>query len=141
MFVVYTDGACRGNPGPGGYGAIILDDGVLLKEFSGGSKKTTNNRMEMAAAIIALRSLPEEADVIVFSDSKYVVDGITKWIKGWQNNNWVTKSKSEVKNKDLWIKLLMASANKKVEWRWVKGHAGNSKNERCDQLAKAAIPS
>ena len=140
MFVIYTDGACSGNPGPGGYGAVVLIDNKVVKEFSGGSQATTNNRMELAAAIVALRSTPTGSSCKVFTDSKYVQDGITKWIKGWLRCNWVKKTGGVVKNRDLWKKLHDLDKARHIDWIWVKGHSGNKWNERCDELAKAGIP-
>lgn len=134
---IFTDGACKGNPGPGGWGAIIRY-GKHEKELSGGEADTTNNRMEMMAAIRALDTLIEPCNVILHTDSTYVKDGITKWVDGWQRNGWKTASKKPVRNADLWHELIGAVARHQIEWRWVKGHAGHPENERADQLASAA---
>jgi ribonuclease HI len=134
---IFTDGACKGNPGPGGWGAIIRY-GKHEKELSGGEPDTTNNRMEMMAAIRALETLIEPCNVILYTDSTYVKDGITKWVDGWQRNGWKTASKKPVRNADLWHELIGAVARHQIDWRWVKGHAGHPENERADQLASAA---
>ena len=134
---IFTDGACKGNPGPGGWGAIIRY-GKHEKELSGGEADTTNNRMEMMAAIRALDTLIEPCNVILYTDSTYVKDGITKWVDGWQRNGWKTASKKPVRNADLWHELIGAVARHQIDWRWVKGHAGHPENERADQLASAA---
>lgn len=134
---IFTDGACKGNPGPGGWGAVIRY-GAHEKELSGGEALTTNNRMELAAAIEGLNALTRSCRVILHTDSKYVMDGITKWIHGWRRNGWRTANKKPVKNADLWQALEAASARHQVEWRWVKGHAGHPENERADRLASDA---
>ena len=134
---IFTDGACKGNPGPGGWGAVIRYGGHE-KELSGGEALTTNNRMEMMAAVEALKALKRPCHVILSTDSKYVMDGITKWIFGWRKNGWRTADRKPVKNAELWQELLAASAPHKVEWKWVKGHAGHPENERADRLASAA---
>lgn len=134
---IFTDGSCKGNPGPGGWGAI-LRFGEHEKELSGGDIDTTNNRMEMLAAINALNMLIEPCSVTLWTDSKYVMDGITRWVDGWKRNGWKTASKKPVRNADLWHELIAATANHEVEWQWVKGHAGHPENERADQLACAA---
>ncbi|SOC21180.1 ribonuclease HI [Thalassospira xiamenensis] len=136
---IYTDGACSGNPGPGGWGAILRFRGVE-KEMSGGDRETTNNRMEMMAAISALEALKRPCIVDIYTDSSYVRDGITKWIWGWQKRGWKTADKKPVKNVELWQRLLDALKPHKVEWHWVKGHAGHPENERCDELARQAVP-
>jgi ribonuclease HI len=136
---IFTDGACTGNPGPGGWGAILRSDGHE-KELSGGEKATTNNRMELMAAIRALAALKQPSEVTVHTDSRYVMDGITKWMANWKKNGWKTADKKPVKNEDLWRELEAAAAPHKVVWRWVKGHAGHPENERCDALARGAIP-
>ena len=132
--IVATDGACKGNPGPGGWGAIIRS-GANEKELSGGEALTTNNRMEMLAAIRALEALKRPCHVALYTDSVYVRDGITKWIHGWQRNGWRTASKAPVKNAELWQALLAATAPHRIDWHWVKGHAGHPENERADKLA------
>jgi ribonuclease HI len=131
---IFTDGACKGNPGPGGWGAIIRS-GAHEKELSGGEPGTTNNRMEMLAAIRALQALKRSCEVVIYTDSVYLRDGITKWIHGWQRNGWRTADRKPVKNAELWQELLEAAAPHKVDWRWVKGHAGHPENERADKLA------
>lgn len=135
---IFTDGACSGNPGPGGWGAI-LRYGDKERELSGGEKDTTNNRMELMAAIIALETLKEPCEVSLTTDSKYVMDGITKWIFGWKKKNWKKADNKPVLNADLWQRLDVANARHKVNWNWVKGHAGHAENERCDELARMAI--
>ncbi len=134
---IFTDGACKGNPGPGGWGAILRTAGHE-KELSGSEKATTNNRMEMTGAIRALAALTEPCEVVLHSDSKYVIDGITKWVNGWQKNGWKTAARKPVLNSDLWLALLEAVRPHQVKWIWVKGHAGHPENERADQLASAA---
>lgn len=136
--VIFTDGACRGNPGPGGWGAI-LRYGDVEKELSGAATHTTNNRMELMAAIAGLEALKTACQVTVITDSRYVKDGITKWIGGWRARGWKTASKSAVKNKDLWQRLDNALKPHQVEWQWVKGHDGHAENERADRLARQAI--
>jgi ribonuclease HI len=136
--IVHTDGACSGNPGPGGWGAI-LTYGEHEKELNGGEPHTTNNRMELMAAIAALEALKKRSTVELHTDSKYVHDGISKWIHGWKRNGWKTADKKPVKNMDLWQRLDDAIKHHDVHWRWVKGHAGHEMNERADQLAVAAI--
>ncbi|RCK30710.1 ribonuclease HI [Thalassospira lucentensis] len=136
---IYTDGACSGNPGPGGWGAILRFKGVE-KELSGGDPETTNNRMEMMAAISALEALKRPCIINVYTDSSYVRDGITKWIFGWQKRGWKTADKKPVKNVELWQRMLEALKPHQVEWHWVKGHAGHPENERCDELARLAVP-
>ena len=135
---VFTDGACRGNPGPGGWGVLLIIDG---KESSlcGGEKDTTNNRMELTAAIKALEVFKEESILSLTTDSTYVKDGITKWLVNWKVKNWLTASKKPVKNKDLWIKLDQLNARHEVSWKWVKAHAGHRENEIADQLANKGI--
>ena len=131
---IYTDGACRGNPGPGGWGAL-LRMGEKERELSGGEPLTTNNRMELMAAIKALEVLKRPCRVELHTDSVYVRDGITKWIHGWRRNGWKTADKKPVKNAELWQELLDAAAPHRVEWRWVKGHSGHPENDRVDALA------
>jgi len=134
---IATDGACKGNPGPGGWGALIRSGGTE-KELSGGEKMTTNNRMELMAAIEGLRALKRPCRVTLSTDSRYVMDGLTKWIKGWQKNGWKTAAKQPVKNAELWQALLDAAKPHRIDWVWVKGHAGHPDNERCDKLASDA---
>ena len=133
---IFTDGACKGNPGPGGWGAILRSNGKE-RELSGGESPTTNNRMELMAAIEALNALKKPCHVQLYTDSVYVRDGITKWIHGWRRNGWRTSDKKPVKNTELWQALLEASAPHRIDWHWVKGHAGHPENERADALACA----
>ena len=133
--VIHTDGACSGNPGPGGWGAL-LSFGGHVRELKGGERQTTNNRMEMMAAIQALEALKRPCRVALHTDSTYLRDGITKWIFGWKKNGWRTAAKKPVKNQDLWQRLDAALARHEVEWHWVKGHAGDPGNERADELAR-----
>jgi len=135
---IYTDGACSGNPGPGGWGAILVWSGHD-KELSGGEALTTNNRMELTAAIEALRALKRPCRVRLHTDSVYLRDGITRWIEAWKNNGWRTAARKPVKNAELWQALDAARARHRVEWHWVKGHAGHDQNERADALARAAM--
>ena len=136
--VIYTDGACSGNPGPGGWG-VVLRWNATEKELHGGDPQTTNNRMELMAAIQALEALNRPAKVQLHTDSKYLLDGITRWIKGWQRNGWLTSAKRPVKNADLWRRLVQAMDGHEVTWLWVKGHAGDEGNERADALARLGI--
>ncbi len=131
---LFTDGACKGNPGPGGWGAL-LRTGPHEKEMSGGEADTTNNRMEMTAAIKGLAALIEPCEVDVYTDSKYLIDGITKWVHGWKKRGWVNASKKPVRNADLWPERIEVTARHKVDWHWVKGHSGHPENERVDRLA------
>ena len=136
--VIYTDGACTGNPGPGGYGVVLLYNNHR-KELSGGFRRTTNNRMEMMAAIVGLQSLNQPCQVTLHSDSKYLVDAMSKgWARKWRANGWKRNKKESAKNPDLWQELLELCDQHQVEFRWVKGHAGHAENERCDQLAVSA---
>jgi ribonuclease HI len=135
---IWTDGACSGNPGPGGWGAILRKEAVE-KELSGAEPATTNNRMELMAAIVALEALTRPCEVAVHIDSQYVRQGITQWIHGWKRNGWKTADKKPVKNEDLWRRLDAASARHAIAWHWVKGHAGDPMNERADALARGAI--
>ena len=135
---IFTDGACSGNPGPGGWGAV-LRYGETEKELSGGESATTNNRMELMAAIVALESLRRPCAVTLSTDSTYVKDGITRWINGWKKNGWKTADKKPVKNVDLWQRLEAAVAPHQIQWEWVRGHSGHPENERADQLARDAI--
>ena len=137
---IYTDGACSGNPGPGGWGAIMLFK-TTRKELSGGETLTTNNRMELMAAIAALEGLKRPCEVHLHTDSMYLKDGITKWITGWKAKGWKTADKKPVKNIDLWQRLDQARAGHTISWRWVRGHNGHELNEAADALARAAVPS
>ncbi|PZF78568.1 ribonuclease HI [Aestuariivirga litoralis] len=136
--IVHTDGACSGNPGPGGWG-VILDYNGTRKELSGGEAQTTNNRMELMGAISALEALKRPCEVEMHVDSQYVKDGITKWIHGWKKNGWKTADKKPVKNSELWQRLDDALKLHKVSWHWVKGHAGHDENERADELAREGM--
>ena len=135
---MFTDGACSGNPGPGGWGTILRFRGVE-KELSGGEPATTNNRMEMMAAIAGLEALKRPCRVTLYTDSQYLRDGITRWLPAWKGRGWRTADKKPVKNVDLWQRLEAAAAPHQVEWHWVRGHAGHPENERADALARAAI--
>lgn len=135
---IFTDGACSGNPGPGGWGAILRYNG-FVKELSGGEADTTNNRMELRAAIEALGALKERCQVELYTDSSYVKDGISGWIEGWKRNGWKTAAKKPVKNDDLWQALDEARKRHQVTWNWIKGHAGHPENERADELARIAM--
>lgn len=134
---IATDGACKGNPGPGGWGAVLRFGG-REKDLSGGETPTTNNRMEMTAAIMALEALNRPCRVRLSTDSRYVLDGLTKWLPGWQRNGWRTADRKPVKNADLWQRLVAAAAPHRIDWIWVKGHAGHPDNERADRLASDA---
>ena len=134
---IATDGACKGNPGPGGWGAL-LRFGDKEREMSGGEKPSTNNRMELMAAIRSLEALKQPCRVTLSTDSRYVMDGLTKWIHGWQKNGWKTADRKPVKNAELWQALLAAAKPHRIEWKWVKGHAGHPDNERADKLASDA---
>ena len=135
---IYTDGACSGNPGPGGWGVVILQDSEPA-ELYGGEAQTTNNRMEMTAVIKALEFFPDGQPLILYTDSSYVKDGITKWIAGWKRNGWRTSQRKPVKNQDLWQAIDQQSMRLEIDWRWVKGHAGNRWNERADTLARQGV--
>ena len=135
---IFTDGACSGNPGPGGY-AAILKYGDNQKEISGCAPNTTNNRMEMTAVIEALKQLKRPCNIRIFTDSRYVKDGMTQWIPSWLRNNWVNSQKKPVLNRDLWETVLDLCKPHKIQWEWVRGHAGHPQNERCDQLAREAL--
>ena len=135
---IYTDGACRGNPGPGGWGAVLMSGGSE-RELSGAEAATTNNRMELLAVINALRALKRRVRARVYTDSQYVRLGITTWLADWKARGWRTAARKAVKNQDLWEQLDALAAGHELEWHWVKGHSGNPGNERCDQLANAAI--
>jgi ribonuclease HI len=135
---IYTDGACRGNPGPGGWGALLIA-GKHQKTMHGGDPETTNNRMELTAAIEALNALKGHSSVILYTDSKYVMDGINEWMPNWKKRGWKTAAKKPVKNKDLWQALDEAAGRHEIDWRWVKGHDGNPGNEMADELANRGI--
>ena len=139
----FTDGACSGNPGPGGWGVLLraVENGAVVKErvLSGGEPLTTNNRMELMAAIAALEVLDRPSAIIIVTDSAYVKDGVTEWMAAWKSRNWRTASKHPVKNLDLWQRLDAAQSRHTVEWRWVRGHAGHAENERADALARAGM--
>ncbi len=141
--IAYTDGACSGNPGPGGWGALLVarENGMILKEkeIYGGEADTTNNRMELMAAISALDAMKKPSTITVITDSAYVKDGITKWITGWKRNGWKNSQKKPVKNEDLWKLLETAAARHDVTWQWIKGHAGHAGNERADELARRGM--
>ena len=137
-YIVYTDGACSGNPGPGGWAWVSLANGEI-REGYGGEAVTTNNRMELTAVVEGLRALKQSCRVTIYTDSRYLKDGITGWIKKWKRNGWMTSQKEPVKNKDLWVAMDEAAQRHEIEWQWVKGHAGHPENERCDQLARDAI--
>ena len=138
MINIYTDGACKGNPGVGGWGAIIMQDEKNIELF-GGENETTNNRMELMAVIMALKEISSNLELTIYTDSKYVQKGISEWIKNWKVNNWRSSSKKPVKNKDLWIELDEAVGSRKINWEWVKGHAGNEGNEKADELANQGV--
>ncbi|MEN6484256.1 MAG: ribonuclease HI [Syntrophobacteraceae bacterium] len=136
---IFTDGACSGNPGPGGWG-VVLRQGELETELSGFEARTTNNRMELTAVVEALRKLDDTAcKIVITTDSRYLKDGITTWIKTWKRNGWRTSSREPVKNRDLWEAIDSAAWQHQIEWRWVRGHRGHPENERCDELARDAI--
>jgi ribonuclease HI len=138
MINIYTDGACKGNPGPGGWGALILQ-GDTKNEIYGGEANTTNNRMEIMAVIRALRTINTENEITVFTDSTYVQKGINEWIAKWKINGWKTSNKKEVKNKDLWVQLDNLTSQLKINWIWVKGHSGHPENDRADYLANKGV--
>ena len=138
-YKIYTDGACSGNPGPGGWGAVIFNQRDNQKNISGNEKNTTNNRMELFAAIMALKKIKSNSEVTIYTDSIYVKNGITEWIVKWKKNEWKNSKKKLVKNKDLWIKLDNLCAQNKVSWKWVKGHSTNKYNNLADELATQAI--
>ncbi|MBC1181793.1 ribonuclease HI [Brevundimonas sp. WCHBH090558] len=137
--IIHTDGACKGNPGPGGWGAVLQAGGGHEKELWGGEANTTNNRMELMAAIMALEALKRPCKVELHTDSKYVMQGITEWMRGWKARGWLTADKKPVKNAELWQRLDAARLRHEVKWRWVKGHAGHELNERADQLANRGV--
>lgn len=137
---IFSDGACSGNPGPGGYGTILRFGGHV-KELSGFDPETTNNRMELLGAIVGLEALTRPCTVRLTTDSQYLVKGMTEWVSGWKRKGWKNSKKEDVANRDLWERLLTVAGQHQVEWVWVKGHAGHAENERCDELARAAIAS
>ena len=138
-YKIYTDGACSGNPGSGGWGAVIFDQDNKQKNISGSEKNTTNNRMELLAAIMSLKKIKTNSEVVIFTDSIYVKNGITEWMKNWKKNGWKNSSKKPVKNKDLWVKLDKLCEANSVSWKWVKGHSTNEFNNLADELATKAI--
>ena len=138
-YTIYTDGACSGNPGPGGWGAVIFDQDKKQNNISGNEKNTTNNRMELMAPIMALKKIKPKSEVTIFTDSTYVKNGITEWIKKWEKNDWKNANRKPVKNKDLWIKLNDLCKKYKVDWEWIKGHSNNEYNDLADDLATRAI--
>jgi ribonuclease HI len=138
--IIYTDGACKGNPGPGGWGVILSYKGII-KELFGGDPDTTNNRMELMAAIQALETLTQPCSVRIHTDSKYVLQGITEWMSNWKKRGWKTASRTPVKNEDLWRRLDAAIQRHDIEWTWVKGHSGDKNNDRADELANLGIAS
>ena len=138
-YTIYTDGACSGNPGPGGWGAVILEKGENEISISGKEKLTTNNRMELMAPIMALKKIKESSKIIIYTDSTYLKNGITIWIENWKKNGWINANRKPVKNKDLWVVLNKLTEKKLINWKWVKAHAGNRYNELADKLATEAI--
>ena len=138
-YKIYTDGACSGNPGPGGWGAVIFDQDDKQKNISGSEKNTTNNRMELLAAIMSLKKIKANSKVVIFTDSTYVKNGITEWLRNWKKNGWKNSNKKPVKNKDLWVKLDKLCEANSVSWKWVKGHSTNEFNNLADELATKAI--
>ena len=138
-YKIYTDGACSGNPGPGGWGAVIFDNENNQKNISGSETNTTNNRMELSAAIMALKKIKTSSEITIYTDSTYVKNGITEWVLKWKKNEWINSNKKPVKNKDLWVKLDNLCEQNKVSWKWVKGHSTNKYNNLADELATQAI--
>jgi len=138
-YIIYTDGACSGNPGPGGWGAIIIDEKENQINLSGKEKSTTNNRMEIMAPIMALEKIRKSSEIVIYTDSTYLKNGITIWIRNWEKNGWKSTNKKPVKNKDLWVTLNKLTEKKAIIWKWVKAHAGNKFNELADKLATEAI--
>ena len=138
-YTIYTDGACSGNPGPGGWGAVIFDNDNKQKNISGSEENTTNNRMELSAAIMALKEVNTNSEITIYTDSNYVKNGITEWVLKWKENGWKNSNKEPVKNKDLWKKLDNLCAQNTIYWKWVKGHASNKYNNLADELATKAI--
>ena len=140
-YIIFTDGACSGNPGPGGWGAVIIDEKENQINLSGKEKSTTNNRMELVAPIMALKKISKSSEITIYTDSTYLKNGITIWIKNWEKNGWKNANKKPIKNKDLWVTLNELSKEHVVNWKWVKAHAGNKYNEIADKLATEAIRS
>jgi ribonuclease HI len=138
-YTIYTDGACSGNPGPGGWGAVIFDNDNKQKNISGSEENTTNNRMELSAAIMALKEVNTNSEITIYTDSTYVKNGITEWVLKWKENGWKNSNKEPVKNKDLWEKLDNLCEQNTINWKWVKGHASNKYNNLADELATKAI--
>ena len=138
-YIIYTDGACSGNPGPGGWGAVIFNQDNNQKNISGKENDTTNNRMELMAPIMSLKKIEPNSEITIYTDSTYVKNGITEWIKRWKKNEWKSANKKPIKNKDLWVKLDNLCKNKKIIWKWVKGHSNNKYNNLADELATQAI--
>ena len=138
-YIIYTDGACSGNPGHGGWGAVIFDNNNKQKNISGSEKNTTNNRMELSAAIMALQKIKANSEIIIYTDSTYVKNGITEWILKWKENGWMNSNKKPIKNKDLWVKLDNLCKQNQVSWKWVKGHSTNKYNNLADELATLAL--
>ena len=138
-YIIYTDGACSGNPGPGGWGAVIFENEKNQNNISGSVRNTTNNRMELLAAIMALKKVQNNSQITIYTDSTYVKNGITEWVLKWKKNGWKNANKKPVKNKDLWLKLCNLCEKNKVNWRWVKGHSTNKYNNLADELATQAI--
>ena len=138
-YVIYTDGACSGNPGPGGWGAVLLSEEKNDTNISGKENSTTNNRMELMAPIMALKKIKKTSQIVIYTDSIYLKNGITTWIKNWEKNGWKSANKKPVKNKDLWLTLNELSKKHIINWKWVKAHAGNKYNEIADKLATGAI--
>ena len=138
-YIIYTDGACSGNPGPGGWGAVIFDCKNKQKNISGSEKNTTNNRMELSAAIMALKKIKTNSEIVIYTDSTCVKKGITEWVLKWKEKGWKNSKKKPVKNKDLWVKLDSLCKKNKINWKWVKGHSSNKYNNLADELATQAI--
>ena len=138
-YVIYTDGACSGNPGPGGWGAVILNEEKIDTNISGKEQSTTNNRMELMAPIMALRKIKKASKITIYTDSIYLKNGITTWIKNWEKNGWKNANKKPIKNKDLWVTLSKLSEEQDIAWKWIKAHTGNKYNEIADKLATGAI--
>ncbi len=138
-YIIYTDGACSGNPGPGGWGAVIFDENKKQSNISGKETMTTNNRMELLAPIMAIKRIKEKSEITVYTDSNYLKNGITDWIKKWEKNGWKSSSNQPIKNKDLWLELNNLSSEHKISWNWVEGHSNNEFNNLADKLATEAI--